>query len=127
MSKLIVFLVCLFSINFASANWMLQTLPPWKKVSEQNEIATDPKGFLELQSKYPDYFEGYDGSTVVSAFVVTTIWEYGGQTRCKKLDPRLRQSTFYYGLCEKKENKKSMCYSQANALSNEDPCRKKRS
>ncbi len=105
---------------------MLQTMPPWKKVSEHNEIATDSKEFLELQLRYPKYFEGYDGSTVVSAFVVTTIWQYEGQTRCKKLDPRLKQKTFYYGLCERNQNDTGMCYSQANALSSEDPCGKKR-
>ncbi len=126
MSKLFLSFVCIFSFNFSHADWMLQTMPPWEKVSERNEVATQPKDFLELQSKYPDYFEGYDGSTVVSAFVITTIWEYRGQTRCRKLDPRLKQKTFYYGLCEKNENDTGMCYSQANALSSEDPCGKKR-
>ncbi len=127
MAKLIVSLFCLFSFKFASAHWMLaQTMPPWQKVSERNEVATEPKEFLELQSKYPYYFEDYDGSTVVSAFMITTIWEYKGRTRCRKLDPRLRQKTFYYGLCERDENDTGMCYSQANALPAEDPCGKKR-
>lgn len=123
MTKILLLFSFIFIQSFAQANWMLQTMPPWEKISEVTETALTKKEFLELHEKYPDFFQGYDGSTVTTAFVTTTTWFYKGKTKCKKEDSRLTQQTFYYGLCEEQDNS-ALCFSRASSLSSEDPCGK---
>jgi hypothetical protein len=90
----------------------------WVEVYKSVERATDPSGFLILQSKY-SVFSNLDPNTIHSAEYSVVLYEYRDIHSCAINDPRLRHKNYEYGYCSQDSCK----FSFPNNPKTGDPCK----
>jgi hypothetical protein len=96
----------------------------WQETSRTTEKADNQQEFIQLQQKYPDVFGGYDPTTVQSASITVTDFQYTGQSSCPAGDPRLTFESKASSICTVGGNGgPGFCVADSGSIpSDNDPC-----
>jgi len=116
------YLLCLL-IACSSICSFAQSMGSWKELSSSYERANTAQEFILLQKKYPETFSKYDPSSVKSAEITITKYQYEGETTCMANDPRLTHLSKSYDICFETGSNSASCMQGAESIPAPfDPC-----